>query len=466
MGDEFRKNPTPFLIGGGIAIAGLIFFVFRRDEPVFEPGQQMPILPPQQPGGMAQDPGYMDMITQLEERQIERLGLVAEGLQEGFMEGIEGIHERIEGQYGDLGEELTAIRERFDMQEADIEQHRDEAARPADMSPAPDTPQADQFEQWERDDNLIQRLQDDIQRVTARRDDPAARAYFDRAWGGIDGYLASQRERLVRAGGVPTPIDTATPAARQPAPAARQPAPAARQPAPAARQPAPAAVRTPAEQARIRAEAAQTVAIDRARFDAPATRQPAPAERQPAPATRQPAPAARQPAVRPPTPATVVREMDRQRIGTIQPVRPAQQQTIQPQRDRNVPIPIPVTPRVEVRPTPTPARPAPITPPRVTTPARPAIITTPRATTPAIRGIPTIPRLPAPAAVPRIAAPAAVPRIAAPAAVPRIAAPAAVRRIAAPTAIPRPAATPTIAVLPRRILDAGMNMLGQRRVID
>ena len=374
MGDEFRKNPTPFLIGGGIAIAGLIFFVFRRDEPVFEPGQQMPILPPQQmpilppqqPGGMAQDPGYMDMITQLEERQIERLGLVAEGLQEGFMEGIEGIHERIEGQYGDLGEELTAIRERFDMQEADIEQHRDEAARPADMSPAPDTPQADQFEQWERDDNLIQRLQDDIQ-------------------------------------------------------------------------PAPAAVRTPAEQARIRAEAAQTVAIDRARFDAPATRQPAPAERQPAPATRQPAPAARQPAVRPPTPATVVREMDRQRIGTIQPVRPAQQQTIQPQRDRNVPIPIPVTPRVEVRPTPTPARPAPITPPRVTTPARPAIITTPRATTPAIRGIPTIPRLPAPAAVPRIAA---------------------------PTAIPRPAATPTIAVLPRRILDAGMNMLGQRRVID
>ena len=432
MGDEFRKNPTPFLIGGGIAIAGLIFFVFRRDEPVFEPGQQMPILPPQQPGGMAQDPGYMDMITQLEERQIERLGLVAEGLQEGFMEGIEGIHERIEGQYGDLGEELTAIRERFDMQEADIEQHRDEAARPADMSPAPDTPQADQFEQWERDDNLIQRLQDDIQRVTARRDDPAVRAYFDRAWGGIDGYLASQRERLVRAGGVPTPIDTATPAARQPAPAA---------------------VRTPAEQARIRAEAAQTVAIDRARFDAPATRQPAPAERQPAPATRQPAPAARQPAVRPPTPATVVREMDRQRIGTIQPVRPAQQQTIQPQRDRNVPIPIPVTPRVEVRPTPTPARPAPITPPRVTTPARPAIITTPRATTPAIRGIPTIPRLPAPAAVPRIAAPAAVPRIAAPAAVPRIAA-------------PRPAATPTIAVLPRRILDAGMNILGQRRVID
>ena len=352
MGDEFRKNPTPFLIGGGIAIAGLIFFVFRRDEPVFEPGQQMPILPPQQPGGMAQAPGYMDMINQLEERQIERLGLVAEGLQEGFMEGIEGIHERIEGQYGDLGEELTAIRERFDMQEADIEQHRDEAARPADMSPAPDTPQADQFEQWERDDNLIQRLQDDIQ-------------------------------------------------------------------------PAPAAVRTPAEQARIRAEAAQTVAIDRARFDAPAT--------------RQPAPAARQPAVRPPTPATVVREMDRQRIGTIQPVRPAQQQTIQPQRDRNVPIPIPVTPRVEVRPTPTPARPAPITPPRVTTPARPAIITTPRATTPAIRGIPTIPRLPAPAAVPRIAA---------------------------PTAIPRPAATPTIAVLPRRILDAGMNMLGQRRVID
>ena len=425
MGDEFRKNPTPFLIGGGIAIAGLIFFVFRRDEPVFEPGQQMPILPPQQPGGMAQDPSYMDMITQLEERQIERLGLVAEGLQEGFMEGIEGIHERIEGQYGDLGEELTAIRERFDMQEADIEQHRDEAARPADMSPAPDTPQADQFEQWERDDNLIQRLQDDIQRVTARRDDPAVRAYFDRAWGGIDGYLASQRERLVRAGGVPTPIDTATPAARQPAPAARQPAPAA--------------VRTPAEQARIRAEAAQTVAIDRARFDTPATRQPAPITRQPAPATRQPAPAARQPAVRPPTPATVVREMDRQRIGTIQPVRPAQQQTIQPQRDRNVPIPIPVTPRVEVRPTPTPARPAPITPPRVTTPARPAIITTPRATTPAIRGIPTIPRLPAPAAVPRIAAPAA---------------------------IPRPAATPTIAVLPRRILDAGRNILGQRRVID
>ena len=278
MGDEFRKNPTPFLIGGGIAIAGLIFFVFRRDEPVFEPGQQMPILPPQQPGGMAQDPGYMDMITQLEERQIERLGLVAEGLQEGFMEGIEGIHELIEEQYGDLGEELTAIREKFDRQEADIEQHRDEAARPADMSPAPDTPQADQFEQWERDDNLIQRLQDDIQ----------------------------------------PPIDTATPA-----PITRQPAPITRQPAPITRQPA---VRTPAEQARIRAEAAQTVAIDRARFDSPATRQPAPAARQPAPAARQPAPA-----VRPPTPATVVREMDRQRIGTIQPVRPAQQQTIQPQ---------------------------------------------------------------------------------------------------------------------------------------
>jgi len=50
-----------------------------------------------------------------------------------------------------------------------------------------------------RDEGLIQRLEADIQRVTARRQDPAVRTYFDRVWGGIDGYLASQRERLGRA---------------------------------------------------------------------------------------------------------------------------------------------------------------------------------------------------------------------------------------------------------------------------
>ena len=51
----------------------------------------------------------------------------------------------------------------------------------------------------QRDEGLIQRLEADIQRVTARRQDPAVRTYFDREWGGIDGYLASQRERLGRA---------------------------------------------------------------------------------------------------------------------------------------------------------------------------------------------------------------------------------------------------------------------------
>ena len=50
-----------------------------------------------------------------------------------------------------------------------------------------------------RDEGLIQRLEADIQRVTARRQDPAVRTYFDRERGGIDGYLASQRERLGRA---------------------------------------------------------------------------------------------------------------------------------------------------------------------------------------------------------------------------------------------------------------------------
>ena len=47
-----------------------------------------------------------------------------------------------------------------------------------------------------QDEGLIQRLEADIQRVTARRQDPAVRSYFDRARGGIDGYLASQRARL------------------------------------------------------------------------------------------------------------------------------------------------------------------------------------------------------------------------------------------------------------------------------
>lgn len=47
-----------------------------------------------------------------------------------------------------------------------------------------------------RDEGLIQRLEADIQRVTAKRQDPAVRSYFDRVWGGIDGYLASQRARL------------------------------------------------------------------------------------------------------------------------------------------------------------------------------------------------------------------------------------------------------------------------------
>jgi len=50
-----------------------------------------------------------------------------------------------------------------------------------------------------RDEGLIQRLEADIQRVTANRQNPAVRTYFDRVWGGIDGYLASQRERLGRA---------------------------------------------------------------------------------------------------------------------------------------------------------------------------------------------------------------------------------------------------------------------------
>jgi len=51
----------------------------------------------------------------------------------------------------------------------------------------------------QRDEGLIQRLEADIQRVTARRQDPAVRTYFDRVWGGIDGYLASQRAKLGRA---------------------------------------------------------------------------------------------------------------------------------------------------------------------------------------------------------------------------------------------------------------------------
>jgi len=65
------------------------------------------------------------------------------------------------------------------------------------------------------DAGLIERLQADIERVTRARRDPEARAYFAREWGGVDAYLAAQRQRLgeVMRGDV-VPDVTPTPPAR------------------------------------------------------------------------------------------------------------------------------------------------------------------------------------------------------------------------------------------------------------
>jgi len=50
-----------------------------------------------------------------------------------------------------------------------------------------------------RNENLIAELRADITRVQARQHDPATRSWFERQFGGIEGYLASQQRRLAEA---------------------------------------------------------------------------------------------------------------------------------------------------------------------------------------------------------------------------------------------------------------------------
>ena len=185
------KYPILAILGGGI-ILFLVYLIFnrlfgRREED--PPAQQLQVIPPdmrfQPPAPVGETPQWHQPFIEGQERLLEEMRGI----------GARLINEQRDPNF--INEIIERVEERV----------------PDRVTPTPLLPELPIFTPLDpapvytptpalvRDERAITALESDIARVEALRHQPDAISYFQRVWGGIENYLASQRERLQRAMG-------------------------------------------------------------------------------------------------------------------------------------------------------------------------------------------------------------------------------------------------------------------------
>ena len=316
------KYPVLAILGGGI-ILFLVWLIFnrlfgRREEE--QPAQQLQVIPPdmrfQPPAPAGETPQWHQPFIEGQERLLEEMrGIGARLREEGRdIRFVQEIIERVEERVPDAITPTPTPAPIF-----------------TPLDPAPvytPTPV--------RDQRAIDVLEADIARVEAARGRPDTVAYFQRVWGGIDAYLASQRNKLERVLGGEQDV------VGQPyQPHLRTPA---------------APVRAPEQHPPIRVAPPIQPVLPRGATIAPPI-QPVLPRPAPAPAPRPVTPAPR------PAPARPSPVPPQMRPAPVAAPRPAPVAAPRP-----TPRPSPVPP--QMRPAPTPPR-VTVTPPRVTVPPPP-----------------------------------------------------------------------------------------------
>jgi len=196
----FKSKDTRKYIFFGLIVVVILFLVLRsRNKTTSSGGYDIPA------GSVT---GSGAALSQLAGEMNEALNQTKEQIQ-----GIEDYtNEKLEYQYTGFETGLTALYQFINQSLSDIDKKFQNIDIPQtteyvyvipQQQPPPSTVTQEKQPEYtpitNYDYDLIGRLKADISRVEAKRSDPDTIAYFNKQYGGIDGYLSSQYNRLATA---------------------------------------------------------------------------------------------------------------------------------------------------------------------------------------------------------------------------------------------------------------------------